>query len=208
MIFRVLRIVVILLIAAGGILGIYSMHHRETLHEPTWDERGIAVEHRRGDIPLSVFVDRSFGGDHVASAERAISSINRDAGCTLMSPIYLLDNADIHIRHEACDEGSEFQPNHPGCTWSNPSRERTIIQVGQPGNTTTSYLIFYHELTHAIGLAHDGVYVVPGRGDESLMFVPITANNAHEHSYRLGIGKHLPSMSDKDRSVLKQRYCE
>ena len=43
--------------------------------------------------------------------------------------------------------------------------------------------------------------------EDAVLFVPITANNASEHAYRLGIGKHLPRLSDKDEAALEGRYC-
>lgn len=170
--------------------------------ELVWANGDRAISHKPEAIPLSIFVDSSFGSAHTESLLEAVDGINM-VGCTLVIVVPNLDAADIHIRHEACDRSS----NHPGCTWLNPASGQIVIQIGQPGNVTMSYLLFFHELTHAFGLAHDGVYPVPDKSYDALTFVPITANNAVEHAYRLDQGKLLPGLSGKDSAALSSRYC-
>ena len=203
---KVISIALALMFAAAGFFGIWYLNKERQNNELVWAEGERSIEHDRKSLPLKVFVDQSFGSAHTESADQAIGEWNRST-CIMMVRTYELELADIHIQHEPCDKDSDRVPNHPGCTWLVPKTGRIIIQVGQPGDVTMSYLIFFHEVTHAFGLAHDGIYRVPEKPENSLLFIPITANNAWEHSYRLGYGQHLPRLSDKDEAAVKKRYC-
>lgn len=199
-----LRITIGLSVALAMFLGIWHLNKERQALEPVWAEGKEAVQHDLAKLPLKVYFDQSFG-DHGDSAAQALEDMN-DATCTLMAEVPLLEGADIHVRHEPCDKDADKRPNHPGCTWLDPKTGQIIIQVGQPGDITMSYLIFFHEFTHAFGLAHDGIYRVPMKVADSLMFVPITANNAFEHAYRLGRFQ-MPRLSDKDEAAMIDRYC-
>lgn len=201
------RLSIALPLALGMFIGIWQLNKERQANEAVWSEGAWEIEHDLKKLPLKVFIDKSFGKAHIESAEQAIKDWN-GATCTMMVRTYDLELADIHIRHEPCDKDADKKPNHPACTWLNPKTGQIIIQVGQPGDVTMSYLIFLHEDTHAWGLAHDGIYRVPEKPEKSVMFIPITANNAWEHSYRLGAGFHLPRLSDKDEAAVKKRYCE
>lgn len=204
---KIIRMVSLLALAIGAMFLIGYLYEKKTENEPTWaaDDKDIVWEKK--DLPRTVFIDESFGRAHIKSAEKAVKEWN-DSTCVMMVRTYELEHADIHVRHEPCDKDADKQPNHPGCAWLNPRTGQIVIQVGQPGDVTMSYLIFLHEFTHGWGLAHDGIYKVPAKPEDSRMFVPITANNAHEHAYRLGTGFHLPRLSDRDQSAVKKRYCE
>jgi hypothetical protein len=201
------RLSIALPLALGMFLGIWHFNKKRQENEAVWATGDQSVSWEKKDLPRTVFVDESFGKAHIESAEKAIKEWN-DSTCVMMVRTYEPSGAGIHIRHEPCDKDADSEPNFPGCAWQNPSTKQIVIQVGQPGDVTMSYLIFLHELTHAWGLAHDGIYKVPEKPADSQMFVPITANNAHEHSYRLGAGFHLPRLSDKDEAAMKKRYCE
>ena len=200
------RITIGLSVAAGMFILIWQLNKKRQALEPVWADGERTIEHNLAKLPLTVYFDEEFGPAHGESVLQAVKDMNA-VGCTLMVPVPSLEGAAIHIRSEGCEKDAESKPNHPGCTWLNPATGQIIIQVGQPGDVTASYLIFFHELTHAWGLAHDGVYKVPERPDDAPLFIPITANNSFEHAYRLGQGKHLPGLSDKDRAALKGRYC-
>lgn len=199
-----LRLTLGISLALAMFLGIWHLNKKRQALEPVWASGEAELSHDRASLPLTVYLDRSFG-DHGDSAAKAMKDMNA-ATCNLLVEVPDLQGADIHIRHEPCDKDADKKPNHPGCAWLNPLSGQVIIQVGQPGDITTSYLIFFHELTHAFGLAHDGVYKVPMKVEDSVLFVPITANNAHEHAYRLG-RFHLPRLSDKDEAAMVERYC-
>lgn len=198
------RLSIALPLALMMFVGIWHFNQKRQALEVVWATGAEAVEHKA--LPLTVFIDESFGEAHIESVEKALSEMNRET-CTLMTTVEELAKADIHVRHEPCSKDADTKPNHPGCAWRNPQTEQIVIQIGQPGDVTMSYLIAYHEFTHAWGLAHDGVYRVPEEAEDSALFVPITANNAFEHAYRLGFGFHLPRLSDKDSAALKERYC-
>jgi hypothetical protein len=200
-----IRIIIAIQVAVVMFVAVWYLNSHRQAAELVWAEGEQAVEHELSKLPLRVYLDQSFG-EHGDSAAKALEDMN-DATCTLMVEVPLLEDADIHIRHEPCDRNAESGANHPGCTWLDPKTGQIIVQVGQPGDITMSYLIFFHELTHAFGLAHDGIYKVPEEAADSLLFVPITANNSFEHAYRLNHGKHLPRLSDKDEAALKTRYC-
>ena len=202
------RLAIAIPLTIAAFVGIWQMHEAQERKAPelVWAVEKEAIHHSQEKLPLSVFIDEEFGDAHGKSVRQAIVDMNA-VGCTLMEEASALEGADIHIRNEGCQKDAESRPNHPGCTWLDPKTGQIIIQVGQPGNVTASYLIFFHELTHAWGLAHDGVYRVPTRSQDSPMFVPITANNSFEHAYRLGHGLRLPGLSDKDTAALKKRYC-
>jgi hypothetical protein len=200
------RLSIALPLALMMFLGIWHFNKKRQALEATWAAGDAEIVWEVKDLPRTVYIDESFGDAHIESAEQAIEDWN-DSTCKMMVRTDDLAIADIHIRHEPCDKDADKKPNHPGCAWVNPRTGQIVIQVGQPGDVTTSYLIFFHELTHGWGLAHDGVYEVPEEAADSLLFVPITANNAHEHGYRLSHGKHLPSLSDKDKGAVKGRYC-
>lgn len=180
----------------------YLFHSRKQAREPVWAEGERAVVHPREKLPLSVFVDESFG-HHKISATKAMADLNQ-ATCQIVGKTSEQSRADIHIRHEPC---SKRNTDHPACTWLDPSTGQIIIQVGRPADTTTSYLIFFHELTHAFGLAHDGTYPVPRDSANTQVFIPITASNAPAHAYRLSLGLYIPMLSDKDTAAMKRRYC-
>lgn len=201
-----LRIAIGLTVALAMFLGIWHLNSKRQELEPVWATGEGELRHELSKLPLTVYVDPEFGKAHGESVAQAIRDMNA-IGCTLMVEASDPSGADMVIRNEGCDKNAATVPNHPGCAWLDPKTGQVIVQVGQPGDVTTSYLIFFHELTHAFGLAHDGVYKVPERAQDSLMFVPITANNAFEHAYRLGSGFHLPRLSDKDKAAMKARYC-
>jgi len=198
------RLSIALPLALVMFLGIWHFNKKRQANEVVWATGAEAVEHK--GLPLTVFIDESFGDAHTESIEKAIGDMNGET-CTLMVTVAELAQADIHVRHEPCSKDADTRPNHPACTWRNPNTEQIVIQIGQPGDVTMSYLMAYHEFTHGWGLAHDGVYKVPEEAADSLMFVPITANNSFEHAYRLSHGFHLPRLSDKDGAALKGRYC-
>jgi hypothetical protein len=198
------RLSIALPLALMMFVSVWHFNKKRQALEPVWASGEAELSHRPENIPLTVYLDQSFG-DHGDSAAKAMEDMNA-ATCTLLVEVPDLQGVDIHIRHEPCDKDADKKPNHPGCAWLDPISGQVIIQVGQPGDITTSYLIFFHELTHAFGLAHDGIYKVPMKVEDSAMFVPITANNAHEHAYRLG-RFHMPRLSDKDEAAMKTRYC-
>ena len=200
------RLAIAIPLAIGAFFLVWHLNSKRQELEVVWAEGENALHHPKELLPLSVFIDEEFGDAHGKSVRQAIVDMNA-VGCTLMEEASALEGADIHIRNEGCEKDAESRPNHPGCTWLDPRTGQVIVQVGQPGDVTTSYLIFFHELTHAWGLEHDGVYKVPARAKDSRMFVPITANNSFEHAYRLGHGLRLPGLSDKDTAALKKRYC-
>ena len=198
------RLTIALPLALIMFLGIWHFNKKRQANEAVWAVGEGELVHKQEKLPLTVYMDQSFG-DHGDSATKAMEDMNA-ATCNLLVEVPDLQGADIHISHEPCDKDADKKPNHPGCAWLNPKTGQVVIQVGQPGDITTSYLIFFHELTHAFGLAHDGVYGVPMKVADSAMFIPITANNAHEHAYRLGRFQ-MPRLSDKDEAALKERYC-
>lgn len=197
-----LRIFISLVIAFIMLFIVVSLSSSRQKNEMVWATGEKEIKHSFADLPLTVYADSSFGDAHMESILMAINDMNA-AGCTLVVIVDEPKEAYIHIRHEPCDRVSR----HPGCTWKKKTSNKIVIQVGEPGTVTMSYLLFFHELTHAFGLAHDGVYPVPDSSSDALIFVPITANNAFEHSGRLGQGKLLPGLTGKDSAALKKRYC-
>ena len=202
---QLLRIAIAGTLAIVMFLGIWHFSQKRQANEAVWATGEAELAHAREKLPLTVYIDLSFGA-HRDGLTKAVELTNK-ATCTLMVEVSKPAGVDIHIRHTGCSKDADRQPNHPGCTWLDPTTGQIIIEVGQPGDLTTSFLIFWHELTHAWGLAHDGVYRVPRRVEDSSMFIPITANNAPEHAYRLGHGLFLPRLSDKDTAALLDRYC-
>ena len=191
-----------LFLALVGAVLIFLVVSGRQDRELVWAQDEAEMDWRWAELPIKVYVDRDWGA-HVGSAMSAMKAMNSGAGCELMAMADNLDDADVHIQYEVCSTGN---PDHAGCTWRDRTSGIVVVQVGQPGDVTQSFVVFFHELTHVWGLAHDGYYTVPRSGSES-MFVPITANNAGSHAYRLGRGKRLPSLSDKDKSALANRYC-
>lgn len=195
------RLTIGLSVAAGMFVLIWYLNSERQKHEPVWAEGDKAVFWPRPQLPLKVYAPDWEG--HTGSVRDAVKTFGEMVGCTLMVMTNRADDADITILNEGCETG----PNHAGCTFYDPAKKKALIKVGQPGDVTQSYVIFYHELTHAWGLAHDGVYPLPQPGEKPALFVPITADNAGAHSNRLGQGALLPALSDKDREALWKRYC-
>lgn len=185
---------------------VWHFNGKRQEREAVWAQGTSEVRIDLDRLPVPVYIDKAFGDAHEKSIRMAIGDMN-DVGCQLMVVVADIGDADVHFINEGCDYNSSSEPNHPGCTWFDAPRGLSVVQIGQPGNVTTSYLIAFHEATHVFGLAHDGVYRVPEEAEDSLMFVPITANNAPEHAYRMYHGKLLPGLSDKDSEALQNRYC-
>lgn len=174
-------------------------------HEPVWHPDARIWP----SVPLQVTWVRDFWGGHNKSFEGALEAFNDAVGCELLVEAEGGEEIDILIASangEPCDQmGAEpLAADDAGGAWYCPGG-RAEVQIAKPGNITQSYLITFHELGHTLGLAHDGY--VPIR-DEGPTFVSVMADNAPEHVDRLGQGRFLPALSEKDADALRQRYCE
>lgn len=196
---KILSVLATLTIGVFGVLAVGHCHARQQRQEPVWQGNGPPAW--MALLPLTVRVDPAFGAAHVASAEQAVREVNRV--CPILRLVPYGEPATITIMNEGC----VTSPHHAGCTFLHPEEQTVTIQVGQPGDVTQSYLVFLHELGHALGLAHDGVYPVPDDPRDALPFVSIMADNVAEHGDRLSAGLHLPMLSERDRDALSARFC-
>lgn len=197
------RISLALTLAAAMFALAWRLHRERAAAEAVWATGAQAVEWPLEELPIRVWGDPEFGS-HLRSLSQAVTDINQAAGCILLAETPSREIAHVEVVNEGC----ETAENHAGCTFRDPTTSRFLVKVGQPGDITQSYLIFYHELAaHVLGLAHDGRYPIPRDPAQAMQFIPITAVNAPEHAYRLGQGLLLPQLSDKDRAALQERYC-
>ncbi len=126
--------------------------------------------------------------------------MNRAIGCNVFA---FGEPWDVRI---SLGGDPEMASDHPAATWRRGRRVHTIVNA--LGDVTESYILFGHELGHALDLAHDAYVPVPPDGMRLRGFVSLMAPNAVRHAYRLQAGARLPALSDRDRAALHARYCD
>lgn len=156
--------------------------------EPTWHSQAKVWK----EVPITVTWDSDFWGYHNNSFTEAIESINRQVGCKLFvheSPAQVvIKNGEQTV----CDQvGVGVGQDEAAGAWL--CEDGTAdIQILQPGDIGMSYLIAQHELLHVAGLDHDSF-------SESIMM---------SGTQELSEASPGPRLTDKDRSVLYERYCD
>lgn len=202
-----IRLTVGLSVVTGMFVMAWWHNQGKQKREVVWDDTAKLWPR----LPLQVVWNEHVWDEHNSSITKAIAVMNSEVGCRLLEAASgsSWDITLISADGEPCGDwgGLVVDPDHAGQTYRCPDGTMEI-HILQPGNVTQMYLVVYHELTHVLGLAHDGRYPVPERARDAPAFVPITADNAPAHAYRLSQGLRLPTLSDKDRAALSVRYCD